>query len=302
MGRVGIEPTTLGLKGPCSAAELPARAKVAENGARQQPGTHVLRKVLHSLRQWIAPRRLKPEPEPEPEPVHSFPNATRRPILQSGTATNRTPMTDSSGDITRLVEQWSQGDGQAFDQLIELVYDDLRRIAHRQLRHDGPDRTIDTTSLVHEAYLKLARQPEGIWRSRAQFFAFASKAMRHILIDYARRRQAAKRGGTRIRVPLDENMGAVDDEVAELLALDEALALLAEHDQRMASVVECRFFGGLSVAETAEALGSSVRTVERDWTRARAYLHRTLAARHPPDPGDGSGTDDTSAAMDEPAD
>jgi RNA polymerase sigma factor (TIGR02999 family) len=126
--------------------------------------------------------------------------------------------------------------------------------------------------------------------------------MRHILIDYARRRQAAKRGGTRIRVPLDENMGAVDDEVAELLALDEALALLAEHDQRMASVVECRFFGGLSVAETAEALGSSVRTVERDWTRARAYLHRTLAARHPPDPGDGSGTDDTSAAMDEPAD
>jgi RNA polymerase sigma factor (TIGR02999 family) len=211
-------------------------------------------------------------------------------------------MTDSSGDITRLVEQWSQGDGQAFDQLIELVYDDLRRIAHRQLRHDGPDRTIDTTSLVHEAYLKLARQPEGIWRSRAQFFAFASKAMRHILIDYARRRQAAKRGGTRIRVPLDENMGAVDDEVAELLALDEALALLAEHDQRMASVVECRFFGGLSVAETAEALGSSVRTVERDWTRARAYLHRTLAARHPPDPGDGSGTDDTSAAMDEPAD
>lgn len=195
-------------------------------------------------------------------------------------------MADMEGEITRLVEQWSQGDGNAFDRLIELVYDDLRQIAHRHLRLDRPDHTIDTTSLVHEAYLKLAQHPEGVWRSRAQFFAFASKAMRHILIDYARRRHAAKRGGTRIRVPLRDNMAAVDAEATELLALDEALEMLGERSERMARVVECRFFGGLSVAETAEALDSSVRTVERDWTRARAYLYRTLAGGREPRPAD----------------
>lgn len=186
-------------------------------------------------------------------------------------------MTESGGEITRLVEQWSRGDQTAFDQLIELVYDDLRQIAHRHLRLDRPDHTIDTTALVHEAYLKLAQHPDGVWRSRAQFFAFASKAMRHILIDYARRRHAAKRGGTRIKVPLRDNMAAVDAEAAELLALDEALEMLGERHERMARVVECRFFGGLSVAETAEALDSSIRTVERDWTRARAYLYQALA-------------------------
>jgi len=200
----------------------------------------------------------------------------------------------SGGEITQLVEAWSAGDEAAFDRLIELVYDDLHQIAHRHLRLDRPDHTINTTALVHEAYLRLAQHQDGVWRSRAQFFAFASRAMRHILIDYARHRRAAKRGGTRIQVPLTENMAAIDAEVAELLALDEALALLEQRNPRMASVVECRFFGGLSVAETAEVLDASVRTVERDWTRARAYLQRALANgadQDPSEPGSGKADD-----------
>jgi RNA polymerase sigma factor (TIGR02999 family) len=200
-------------------------------------------------------------------------------------------MAETGNDITRLVERWSRGDGDAFDRLIELVYDDLRQIAHRHLRLDRPDHTIDTTSLVHEAYVKLAKHPEGVWHSRAQFFAFASKAMRHILIDYARRRHAAKRGGTQIRVPLQDDMATVDAEATDLLELDRALELLGERSERMARVVECRFFGGLSVVETAEALDSSVRTVEREWTRARAYLHHTLADQRPPDPADDESAD-----------
>jgi len=181
-----------------------------------------------------------------------------------------------AGEITQLVERWSEGDEGALNRLIELVYDDLRQIAHRHLRLDRPDHTINTTALVHEAYVRLAQHQHGVWRSRAQFFAFASRAMRHILIDYARRQRAAKRGGARVHVPLHENMAAVEAEAAELLVLDEALDELAKHNQRMARVVECRFFGGLSVAETAEALDASVRTVEREWTRARAYLSSAL--------------------------
>jgi RNA polymerase sigma-70 factor, ECF subfamily len=180
------------------------------------------------------------------------------------------------GEITRLVERWSDGDGAAFDRLIELVYEDLRQIAHRQLRLDRSDHTINTTALVHEAYVRLAQHKDGTWQSRAQFFAFASKAMRHILIDAARRRLAAKRGGTRIQVSLSDDVASVEAEAADLLALNEALDLLAEHNDRMAKVVECRFFGGLSVAETAEALASSERTVEREWTRARVYLQHVL--------------------------
>ncbi|HUF69094.1 MAG TPA: sigma-70 family RNA polymerase sigma factor [Longimicrobiales bacterium] len=200
-------------------------------------------------------------------------------------------MAETGEDITRLVERWSRGDGEAFDRLIELVYDDLRQIARRHLRLDRPDHTIDTTSLVHEAYVKLAKNPEGVWQSRAQFFAFASKAMRHILIDYARRRHAAKRGGTRIRVPLQDDMATVDAEATDLLELDRALDMLGERSERMARVVECRFFGGLSVVETAEALDSSVRTVEREWTRARAYLYHTLADQPSVDPVDDEGID-----------
>jgi RNA polymerase sigma factor (TIGR02999 family) len=184
--------------------------------------------------------------------------------------------TAGRGEITRLVEQWSSGDEDAFRRLIDLVYDDLRQIAHRHIRSDRSDHTIQTTALVHEAYVKLAQQQDGVWPTRGHFFAFASRAMRHILIDYARRRRALKRGGARIRVPLTEGMDVADVEVAELLTLDEALDKLARHSERMARIVECRFFGGLSVAETAETLGLSIRTVERDWTRARVYLHHAM--------------------------
>lgn len=184
---------------------------------------------------------------------------------------------DSTGEITRLAERWSAGDPHAFNRLIELVYDDLRRIAHRHLQLERPDHTINTTGLVHEAYMRLGGQ-QGVWRSRAQFFAFTSSAMRHILIDYARRRRAAKRGGARIRVPIRDDMAVVDGEAADLLALDEALVMLGERSERMVKVVECRFFGGLSAEETGEVLGCSSRTVEREWTKARAYLRAALAA------------------------
>lgn len=185
-------------------------------------------------------------------------------------------MSPATDEITRLIDRWSDGDEDAFDRLVEIVYDDLRRIARHHLRRGRHDHTLDTTGLVHEAYLKLAGVGGGTWRSRAQFFAFCSRAMRRILIDYARRRHAEKRGGTRVRVPLTENAAAVESQAAELLAVDEALDFLAERDPRLGRVVECRFFGGLTVPETAEALGTSRRTVERDWARARAYLYHAL--------------------------
>lgn len=187
-------------------------------------------------------------------------------------------MEETRGEVTRLVERWSRGDSAALDRLIELAYDDLRQIARYQLRR-RPGHTIETTALVHELYLRLAGVDEGSWGGRAQFFAFCSIAMRRILIDFARRRQAVKRGGTRVQVPLTD-IGAMDGEVAELLALDEALDRLAAHSPRMARIVECRFFGGLSVPETAEAVGTSTRTVEREWARARAWLHHLLSAEY----------------------
>ncbi len=193
-------------------------------------------------------------------------------------------MAESSGTITRLVQRWSDGDEDAFQRLVDLVYEDLRRIAHHHIHIGRRDTSVDTTALVHEAYLKLAGKEEGTWRCRAQFFAFCSKVMRNILVDFARRRQAARRGAAWIRVPLtEETAGAdsVDAEAANLLAVEDALQKLSERNARMARVVECRFFGGMSVAETAEALNTSTRTVEREWARARAYLYRALAPADP---------------------
>jgi RNA polymerase sigma factor (TIGR02999 family) len=168
------------------------------------------------------------------------------------------------------------GDEEAFHRLIGLVYDDLRRIAHRHLAGGGRPGPLDTTVLVHEAYLKLAGVQQRSFKGRAQFFAFCSKAMRHILIDYARRRQAAKRGGTLVRVPLEEGTAAVEPDVTDLLAIEEAMEKLEAHNRRMARIAECRFFGGMSVSDTAEALDTSTRTVEREWARARAYLGYAL--------------------------
>jgi RNA polymerase sigma factor (TIGR02999 family) len=211
--------------------------------------------------------------------VRREPLAQRRRVrLPPGYPHPPSPMHQTKGDVTRLVESWSQGDTSALDRLIEIAYEDLRRIASRNLRGWRPRHTIETTALVHELYMRLAGVGENTWGGRAQFFAFCSKAMRHILIDFARRRQAMKRGGAHIQVPLEENSASVDEEAAELLALDEALQSLASLNERMARIVECRFFGGLSVPETAEAVGASQRTVEREWARARVYLQHMLSA------------------------
>jgi RNA polymerase sigma-70 factor, ECF subfamily len=185
-------------------------------------------------------------------------------------------MSHAPHEVTRLAERWSQGDEGALDRLVELAYDDLRQIAHRQLRSAPAGQTVSTTVLVHELYLRLAGVTGASFGGRGQFFSFCAKAMRRILIDYARRQGALKRGGGGVHMPVSESAGAVDAEVAELLAVDEALNLLAAQDERMARVFECRFFGGLSVPETAEAVGASARTVEREWARARAYLGLVL--------------------------
>lgn len=180
-------------------------------------------------------------------------------------------------DISKYLEAWSQGSEAALSGLIDIVYDDLRAIAHRHLRMERTGHTLNTTALVHEAYLHLADRTGPEWRGRPQFFALVSRVMRHVLIDYARVRNAAKRGGGRIRVPMPET-GTEDATLVELLAMDQALRQLAEKDARLARVVECRFFGGLSDAEIAETLGISERTVTRDWKRARAYLFQMLSS------------------------
>ena len=185
-------------------------------------------------------------------------------------------MSVSNSDITRLLREWSRGDEAAFDRLIPLVYDDLSRIAHNQLHGERPEHTLCTQALVHESYLSLAGKPGSAWRNRAQFFAVSSRAMRRVLIDQARRRQAARRGGDAEPVTWTDRIGSVERDLDELLAIDEALTSLADLHPRMARVVECRIFGGMSPDETAEALGTSRRTVEREWTRARAYLYRAL--------------------------
>lgn len=185
-------------------------------------------------------------------------------------------MSDRSHEVTELLAAYAAGDEDALRRLVPLIYDDLRIIARRHLAREREGHTLNTTALVHEAYLNLAAG-EGSWRDRAHFFAAASRAMRHILVDYARRRRAVKRGGEPLRVPLRPDMTAEAPRTLDLLALDEALTALERKDERLGRVVECRFFGGMKAEETAEALGVSLRTVERDWSRAKAYLHRTLS-------------------------
>ncbi|HEX6070557.1 MAG TPA: sigma-70 family RNA polymerase sigma factor [Longimicrobiaceae bacterium] len=164
----------------------------------------------------------------------------------------------------------------AVDRLLPVVYEELRRIAHRQLLSERSDHTLNTTGLVHEAYLRLAA-PRGIeWSDRSHFFAVASRAMRRVLIDHARRYHASKRGGTRVRIPLDDANLAVEERAEGLLALDEALERLARLDPRQSRVVECRFFGGMTEEETAAALGVTPRTVRRDWVKAKGWLYQEL--------------------------
>ncbi len=170
------------------------------------------------------------------------------------------------------------GGRDGLDAVYPAVYEELRRVAHRHLRGEGPGHTLGTTALVHEAYLELARLEHVRWAGRAYVFAAASQAMRRILVDHAVARRAQKRGGGAVAAPLDDALAMAAARGDELLALDEALDRLAAANARCARVVECRFFGGMSVEETAEALGTSPATVKRDWTAARAWLNRELGA------------------------
>lgn len=185
-------------------------------------------------------------------------------------------------EITRLLDAWQRGDEDAGKKLFPLIYDQLRVLARRQLSR-GKSNTLQTTAVVHEAYLKLIESSRLRFTDRAHFYAVASKAMRQILIDHARRGAAQKRGGDRVRVDLDEERVPIEERAAELLAVDEALTLLEELDSHLARIVEMRFFAGLSVEETADAVGSSPSTVKRDWKKARAFLYRELATRHETD-------------------
>jgi RNA polymerase sigma-70 factor (ECF subfamily) len=183
-------------------------------------------------------------------------------------------------EITRLLVAWSDGDEQAFTALMPLVYGELRRLASRRLGRERAGHTLQTTALVHEAYLRLVDQKEANWRNRAHFFAVAAQMMRRILVDYARSRNFAKRGGGAKQVSLDEAMIVSDERAADVVALDEALDALARFDERKSRMVELRFFGGLSIEETAEVLGVSPGTVMRDWTLAKAWLQREINGSH----------------------
>ncbi|MDR3700036.1 MAG: sigma-70 family RNA polymerase sigma factor [Candidatus Sulfopaludibacter sp.] len=175
-------------------------------------------------------------------------------------------------ETTQLLRAWAAGDPAALEQLTPRVYDELRRIAGHFMRNEQPGRTMQTTALVHEAYLKLIDVSNVDWQHRAHFFAISAQIMRHILLDHARRRVAAKRGGAAARVNLDEVPDLGPGRANELIALDDALTALAKLDPRKAQVIELRFFAGLSVEETAEVLKVSADTVMRDWRLARAWL------------------------------
>jgi len=184
---------------------------------------------------------------------------------------------ESDHDVTELLQAWRAGDAGAGDRLMPLVYQELRRRAASHLRRERRDHTLQPTALVHEAYLRLVDQRRAVWQNRAQFFAVASSMMRRILVDRARARKMAKRSGQWARVTLDDAARATPPPDVDVLDLDAALTELAAFDERKSRIAELRFFAGLSLEETGEALGLSVATVERDWQAARAWLFKTLS-------------------------
>jgi RNA polymerase sigma-70 factor (ECF subfamily) len=184
--------------------------------------------------------------------------------------------TPAPKEVTQLLIAWSDGEEEALEKLVPLVYDELRRIARRHMRREPAGHTLQTTALVNEAYLRLIEQKEMKWRNRAHFFAISAQLMRRILVSMARARCADKRGGEARQVSLDEAMVISEERAAELVALDEAMNELAALDPRRLRVVELRYFGGLSVEETAEVLKMSPETVMRDWKRAKAWLYTEL--------------------------
>lgn len=184
--------------------------------------------------------------------------------------------------VTELLLDWNKGDSTALDRLMPLVYEELRRIARRHLGLEGGGHTLQSTALVHEAYLRLVDQNRVQWRNRAHFFAVAAQMIRRILVDAARERHAAKRGGPAPALALDESLQTPARQEINLVYLDEALDALAELDARQAKVIELRFFTGLSIGEASEALGISTATVQRDWVTAKAWLFDRLNNSSPP--------------------
>jgi len=182
----------------------------------------------------------------------------------------------SSERVSKLLLNWGQGDQGAREALIPLVYEELRRLARRHLRRERPDHTLQSAALVNEAYLRLIRQGQPQWQNRAQFFGLASQLMRHILVDHARNRAAAKRGAGAPRLSLDPEIALPRGRDVDLVALDDALNQLAALDSQQSRVVELRFFGGLSIQETSVVLGVSAATVKREWATARAWLQREI--------------------------
>ncbi len=178
--------------------------------------------------------------------------------------------------ITHLLVAHHEGDEDAFKRLVPLVYNDLRQIARRQIFRSGAAYTLNATALVHEAYFRLVDETNVPWQNRGHFFAIAARSMRRIIVDYARERKAQKRGGDKQHVELTPNSVAIEEQAETLLALDRALTKITAFSERLAKVIECRLFGGLTEEETAQALEVSVRTVQRDWRRARAWLQKEM--------------------------
>jgi RNA polymerase sigma factor (TIGR02999 family) len=178
--------------------------------------------------------------------------------------------------VTQLLRASRGGSREALDGLFSLLYEELRRVAHRQLAGQPRAGTLNTTALIHEAYLRMVDQTQADWEDRAHFFGYAARAMRAIVVDYARRRCAQKRGGGLAHVPFDDRDLAVESQADMIVAVDAALTRLSEVSERLGRIVECRFFGGMGLDETAAALGISDRTVRRDWIKAKAWLHSEL--------------------------
>jgi RNA polymerase sigma factor (TIGR02999 family) len=190
-------------------------------------------------------------------------------------------MSSPPSEVTQLLLAWSEGDPVALEQLTPLVHRELRRIANNHFRRERPGHTLQATALVNEVYLRLVDQRQVDWQNRAHFFAIAARLMRRILVDHARSRLVAKRGGGAMQISFDEAAILSPERSAEIVALDDALANLAAMDRRKSQVVELRFFGGLSVEETARALNISPNTVLRDWSTAKAWLYRELRMEAP---------------------
>jgi RNA polymerase sigma factor (TIGR02999 family) len=186
-------------------------------------------------------------------------------------------MTRSPQEVTQLLVSWRNGDQLARDELMPLVYKELHQLAHQYMSRERPGHTLQTSALVNEAFLRLADQRDVQWQNRAHFIGIAGQMMRRILVDYARNRGYAKRGGGACQVSLDEGLIVSEERSAEVVALDDALQSLAHLDERKSRLVELRFFGGLSIEETAEVLGVSPGTVMRDWTLAKAWLRREMS-------------------------